>query len=385
MIKIERMLLQQITVYDYSDIKNEKELKVIVYYNNKNDISKILKQLKISEIYYYKIIKAVGLSITPKTILELSKYNVVEYITSASKVQTLMDRAKQTINISKWHENNILGQDKTLAIIDTGVAPHIDFLSYKNRIKFFHDFINDKKEFYDDNGHGTFVSGVALGNGFASGGKYCGIAPQSKLVMLKALDRNGEASALSVLKAMEWIFDNAKNYDIDVVCMSFGSNPLDKNDPLSLGVSSLIDNRGITVVVAAGNSGPESRTIKSPGVNNKAITVGGVDDRMGDNNLTVPDFSSRGPAYSFYKPDLLSPAVDIVSTSNDDNNIYTIMSGTSVATPIVAGTALLIKQIYPNLTPGQVKRLLLSNTILLPQNIGGGRNKQGYGVLKIKN
>ena len=60
------------------------------------------------------------------------------------------------------------------------------------------------------------------------------------------------------------------------------------------------------------------------------------------------------------------------------------MSGTSVATPIVAGTALLIKQMYPNYLPNQIKRYLMTKTITLPQSIGGGRNKQGYGILNLK-
>ena len=201
--------------------------------------------------------------------------------------------------------------------------------------------------------------------------------------MLKALDYNGEANAFDILRAMEWVYDNCDNYNIDCVCMSFGSNPLDKNDPLVMSANALTS-KGITIVAAAGNSGPEPRTIKSPGVSSKIITVGGVNDR--NQEFSVPDFSSRGPAYSIYKPDILAPAVDIQSLNYKDLDTipYTKMSGTSVATPIVAGTVLLIKQLNPYFTPQQTKRFITTKTITLPQSIGGGRNKQGYGVLNLK-
>lgn len=378
MTKIEKLLLNKIT-----SLSNEKFLDVVIYFNDYEKIKNLLKTYNINN-QYYEFINAIGARLNTRQIFSLSSHKVVEYITSASKVEALMDIAKKTINIEKLHCQNILGQNKTLAIIDTGIASHLDFLSFKNRIIYFYDFVNKKTNFYDDNGHGTFVSGVAAGNGFLSAGKYTGIAPMANIIMLKALDKRGEASAFNILDSMEWIYNYGKEYNIDAVCMSFGSNPLDRNDPLAMGANALY-NKGITVIAAAGNSGPEPRTIKSPGVSNKIITVGGVDDRQ--EQISVPDFSSRGPAYSIYKPDLLAPSVEIVSTNfeNVENIPYTTMSGTSVATPIVAGTVLLLKQINKDLTPLQIKRLLLKNTITLPQNIGGGRNKQGFGFLNLKN
>lgn len=377
MKKIEKTLLFNIFSCD-----SENKHNVIIFFNDYKKVYDLLKKKNI-ESKYFKFINGIGARMNINQIISLSKENVVEYITSASNVEALMDKARETININALHSQNILGQNRTLAIIDTGISPHIDFLSYTNRIIFFKDFVNDREGFYDDNGHGTFISGVAVGNGYASGGKYQGIAPKANLVMLKALDKNGEANAFNILSGMEWIYDNFKEYNIDAVCMSFGSNPLDKDDPLVIGANALVKS-GITVICAGGNSGPEPRTIKSPGVSNKVITVGGVNDREED--LIVPEFSSRGPAYSFFKPDILAPAVDIISTNYRDLEEvpYTTMSGTSVATPIVAGTVILLKQLKPDLTPIRIKNIITSNTLLLPSAIGGGRNKQGYGMLKIK-
>ena len=114
--------------------------------------------------------------------------------------------------------------------------------------------------------------------------------------------------------------DNRKKYNIKVVCMSFGSMVLSSNDPLITGAEVLWNN-GITVVAAAGNSGPESQTIKSPGASSKIITVGAINDnrkngKYNEDNFVIADFSSRGPILDNYKPDLVVPGVDIMGGCN---------------------------------------------------------------------
>ncbi|MGN1227965.1 MAG: S8 family serine peptidase, partial [Christensenellales bacterium] len=193
---------------------------------------------------------------------------------------------------------------------------------------------------------------------------------------IKALDKSGEASTFKVLDAMQWVYDNRKKYNIKVVCMSFGSEPLERNDPLSGGVESLWRS-GIVVVVAGGNSGPKHETIKSPGINQKAITVGGA-EIVGDDVFEVPSFSSRGPAKGFFKPDILAPAVEVISNNNAivDGKAYTRMSGTSVATPIIAGVCALLCQKFPNIRPEQVKSFILRHG----KSMGYGRNVEGFGL-----
>src|SRR5574344_2777788 len=164
--------------------------------------------------------------------------------------------------------------------------------------------------------------------------------------MCKAVDNMGELSAINILEAMQWIFDNRKKYNIRVVCMSFGSQPLESGDPLMLGAEALW-NSGVVVVAAAGNSGPEIRTIKSPGVSGKIITVGALNDGrdtgvIDKKNFKVAKFSSRGPAYNFYKPDCVACGVDIICTTCKNDDFYTTMSGTSVSTPIIAGACALL-------------------------------------------
>src|SRR5699024_3624198 len=116
----------------------------------------------------------------------------------------------------------------------------------------------------------------------------------------------------NILAAIQWVADHQKEYNIRVLSMSLGTEPkkLSGNDAMVKGVEALWD-RGITVVVAAGNSGPEPSTITSPGISPKVITVGAVDDkRTADiSDDTIADFSSRGPVGSRTKPDVVAPGV----------------------------------------------------------------------------
>jgi len=131
---------------------------------------------------------------------------------------------------------------------------------------------------------------------------------------------------------------------------------------------------GITVVSAAGNCGPNDNTIKSPGNDTYIITVGALDL----NSMQVAEFSSRGPTIYGHKPDLLAPAVDIISCNNKFLP-YTKMSGTSVATPIVAGVCAILKCKYPNITNKQIKNFLLSHCTKITGNI----DTEGAGFLRF--
>ncbi|MBQ8749609.1 MAG: S8 family peptidase [Clostridia bacterium] len=367
--KIDRNLIKA-----YCADNEERCVECIVYMNDMYLLKKRYRDIEI--IREYPFIKAVGIRIKVRDMLILSKDDNVKYISSQNIVKTQIEESKKILNIDRFYAENIYGQGIRVAIIDTGIEPMLDFVVPKNRIILFKDFVNGKESAYDDNGHGTFVSGVLLGNGLVSNGKYSGVAPFSELIAIKALDKSGEASTFKVLDAMQWVYDNKGKYNIKVVCMSFGSEPLERNDPLSAGVEALWRS-GIVVVVAGGNSGPKQGTIKSPGINPKAITVGGA-ETYEYNNFEVPAFSSRGPVKGFFKPDIVAPAVDIISNNNAivDGKGYTRMSGTSVATPMIAGVCALLCQKFPNIRPEQVKSYILKHG----KSMGYGRNVEGFGL-----
>ena len=99
----------------------------------------------------------------------------------------------------------------TVAVIDSGIYPHIDF---KNRIVAFKDFVNGRKNAYDDCGHGTHVSGIIAGSGYASHGRIRGICPSACLAGIKVLDRLGNGRIENVLDAAGWIISHQKGFEI---------------------------------------------------------------------------------------------------------------------------------------------------------------------------
>lgn len=352
----------------------------LLYVKNIESTERKLQNYKIEIVAKYPFINALTIKTNLKELKKILKMDSVKFMSSQLQVFALMNIAREILNIDTWGK----GENLTIAYIDTGISPHLDFTVGKNRIIKFIDLINYQIFPYDDNGHGTFVAGVGSGNGFVSNGKFAGICPKSNIVSIKALDSSGEANATKILEAMQWIYENFEKYKIQVVCMSFGSEPLGINDPIMKGAEKLWE-KGIIVVAAAGNSGPEYKTIKSPGISPKIITVGGFNDnRINENEYNpqyfeIANFSSRGPAFQFYKPDLVAPAVDI--TSCGINSFYTKLSGTSVATPMVAGLCTLLLQKYPTLMPTQIKQKLLKFCTPITFN----QNKEGNGFVTLPN
>ena len=351
-------------------------LDCFLYANNFTTIKTQLEQGDIKHIAY-PFMNCFYVQLKQSDILKFSKCKDINFITKSAKVSTLIDRAKQFINISKVSYNK--STLPTIAFIDTGISPHLDFLLPYNRIIHFKDLINHHNIPYDDNGHGTFISGVCCGNGICSNTKYSGIVPNANIVMIKALDKSGETNSQTIINAMQYIYNIRKKYNIKVVCMSFGADYSGVNDPLQKGAIALW-NSGIVVVAAAGNSGPNKNSIKSPGTGSRIITVGGLDDGRNDDIVKIADFSSRGPCESKFKPDIVAPSVDITSTSNKfSQQLYTTMSGTSVATPIIAGICAMLISKNLDSSPDKIKHLLLNMCTPLTHN----KNDEGYGYVKF--
>ncbi len=376
--KIDKVLLTGINAL--TNLKKD----CIVRLDNKTNISSFVKDNNINDYEYFSSINSLSCKLTTTDMYRLAGYDVVVHISSIAKVCTMVNIAKKIIGVGC----DIAYGDFSTVIIDTGLYPHLDFMLGKRcKIIKFIDFVNDKNYIYDDNGHGTFITSLLAGNGVLSGNKYSGIDKCSNIIVIKALDNNGETTALNILKSMQWVYDNIDKYNIKIVCMSFGSNVLEKNDPLIQGAEALWD-RGVVVVSACGNSGPKEATIKSPSASPKVISVGALDDnRIGDefniSSFKVAEFSSRGPILSNYKPDVIVSGVDVISSCNFPitKKFYERMSGTSVSTPIVAGVVSKLIKKYPNHTPDQIKRILINNCRI----INGDRNSEGYGWLDLHN
>lgn len=370
------------SLYKIATLSTDNSLQCLVYSNRLKQLKYMVEKYQLGTILTeYPFIQACQMQIPRENLDQIAQFALVEYMTSSTKVATCMNVTKQIIGLPDFSTN----RQFSCAVIDTGCDPVIDLnIPYKNIIHFV-DLVNAKDKMYDDNGHGTMVVSAITSQGTVSGGKYSGISKGIPCIMIKALDKNGETSSFTILKAMQWVIDHQKQYNIRVVCMSFGSMPLEKLDPMALGAEVLWD-QGIVVVSACGNSGPKEKSVKSPGISTKIITVGAMDDgRVGDqydpHRFKVADFSSRGPAYGNYKPDLIVSGVEVKTSCAYHllKKSYSTMSGTSIATPVVAGVVCHILQNHLTYTPDMVKRVLLSYCHPLTHN----RNEEGYGYLSF--
>lgn len=236
-------------------------------------------------------------------------------------------------------------------------------------------------------GHGTHVAGIVAGTGGQSGGSYRGVAPDARFVDVKVFSGPDQTNSDIVLRGLEWVLSNRDRLDIRVASMSLGGRPSDGTDALSRSVNVAVD-KGLVVVAAAGNAGPGPSTVASPGAAEKAITVGAVDKAK-----RIASYSSRGPTLDGrLKPDLVAPGSAITSTvppvsttsvaglvSGDRALFYGALSGTSMAAPHVSGVVALMLQVNPDLTPFEVKQILVATA----QDLGpaGRDNDTGYGFV----
>ena len=293
--------------------------------------------------------------------------------------------------------------------------------TYGSRVVYSQSFVPGTTDTSDLYGHGTHVAGIIAGAGWFSTGSnfthtFKGIAPNANIINLRVLDQNGVGSDSSVIAAIQTAISLKSTYNIRVINLSLGRQVYESYtvDPLCQAVEAAW-NAGIVVLAAAGNQGRNGSvgtagygTIAAPGNDPYVITVGvmktaNTPTRIDD---TIASYSSKGPtAYDYVvKPDIVAPGNQVVSTlapnasllgsptdvylneytnstttttssgGNNKNNkknsfstvatnaistSYMRLSGTSMATPVVSGAAVLLLEQNPNLTPDQVKARLM--------------------------
>ncbi|MET7311286.1 S8 family serine peptidase [Streptomyces sp. NPDC005571] len=263
------------------------------------------------------------------------------------------------------------GQGVDVAVLDTGIdAEHPDLAG---QIAASQSFVPEE-DVTDRHGHGTHVASTIAGTGAASDGKEKGVAPGADLHIGKVLSNAGSGAESWVLAGMEWA---AVDQHADIINMSLGNpTPSDGTDPLSAAVDRLSAETGALFVVAAGNTGTD-QSIGGPGAADAALTVGAV-----DSSDDVAWFSSQGPRVDgALKPEISAPGVDVLAARSQyaqfGEGSYLTFSGTSQATPHVAGAAALLAATHPGLTGSQLKDLLVSSSKQLPKynafQAGSGR------------
>jgi serine protease AprX len=314
-----------------------------------------------------------------------------------------------------------------VAIIDSGVYNHDDLqlpFSATSRIVYSESFVPGDPSTNDAYGHGTHVAGIIAGNGQDSqtgySEQYIGLAPNANIINLRVLDGNGAARDSQVISAIQRAIQLKNKYNIRVINLSLGRNVYESytQDPLCQAVEAAWK-AGIVVVVAAGNSGRDNSqgtkgygTIQAPGNDPNVITVGatktdGTPTRLDD---TIASYSSRGPTAVDHvvKPDLVAPGNRIISLQAPGSYLathypaldiqgpgvcvlgvcsagasgqYMRLSGTSMATPVVAGAAALMLQNDPTLTPDTIKARMMKTAWKGYPTSSWGYDLRGSGYL----
>ncbi|MFI8003476.1 S8 family serine peptidase [Streptomyces sp. NPDC086010] len=272
----------------------------------------------------------------------------------------LADTTEQIGAPRAWEAGNT-GQGVDVAVLDTGAdTGHPDLAG---RITATRSFVPDE-DVTDRNGHGTHVASTIAGTGAASAGKERGVADGAGLHIGKVLSDTGSGQDSWVLAGMEWA---ALDRHAKIINMSLGSGaPSDGTDPLSEAVDRLSARTGALFVVAAGNSA-EPGTIGGPGAADDALTVSAV-----DSSDDVAWFASQGPRVGDggLKPEISAPGVDVLAARSryvsEGEGSYRTLSGTSMATPHVAGAAALVASAHPGLSGAQLKDLLVSSSKRTP-------------------
>lgn len=297
----------------------------------------------------------------------------------------------------------VTGKNVTVAVLDTGVnAGHADLAGRVVQNVRLVDtqsaptgFVNPVPVENMSNsdlaaGHGTFVAGVIAASGASSAGKYGGVAPGARLLGLSA----GDVNLSGVLSGFDYLLEKGPAYNVRVVNCSFSANTVfDHNDPVNVATKMLTE-RGVNVVVSAGNTGAGNGTLNPYSVAPWVIGVGATDQ-----NGVLASFSSRGTfGGELQQPTLVAPGVNIASLRSAATTtsaggfatadvqrltpaelpFYTTASGTSFSAPQVAGAVALMLEANPSLQPAEIKDILARTATPLPKYFA---HETGAGML----
>lgn len=380
---------------------------------------------------------ALYFSATKQAINDLAIRRDIEIIGFNEKRYMLFDEEPRPANLTRGITSNVTqvnadqvwdmgytGQGVVVAVIDTGVNyNHLDLSDHLwdggDEYPFHgYDFVNEDNDPMDDHGHGTHCAGILCGDGTA--GAQTGIAPDATLMCIKVLDANGYGSSTDVCNAMQWAVENG----CDLISMSLGEENTDWAVwTLYRNTCEAVLDAGVMATCAAGNRGDGNYifvgdwnwrnlipdNVNAPGScpppyldSIQAVNPGGLSCSICVGAVNINDaaygLSSRGPVtwsytefgdypyssgssgFGLIRPDVCAPGVDIISADCWYPSGYTTMTGTSMATPCVAGCISLLLSKNINVTPAEICKALEETAVSLEE---GKSNTFGYGRVDV--
>lgn len=332
-------------------------------------------------------------SVPPKVLEKLLEYPQIDHICFDSYA-LLCGSSVQTANgVMLEGKYKLTGKNISIGIVDSGIYPHTDLKNPSNKIIKFVDLINNFNNPYDDNGHGTFISGIISSSGYSSNGMYRGIAEKSNIYMIKAFNNLGRGFISDILYSINLLIDESSQHNIRIICLPF--EILDYNEFVLSLFSKLfnkaVDNNIVSIVPSGHNTNTEN-SMRGIALLNNCITVGGLDTTSGKKPYIG---SSAGQSSKLEKPDLSAACVDICSLNSDINylserngqkvyprpldKLYTSYTGTSCAAAFISGICALLFENNSELTYKDIVSLLKTSCTLL----NFSKSIQGSGIINI--
>ncbi|MCY7296156.1 S8 family serine peptidase [Alteromonas sp. a30] len=325
----------------------------------------------------HRLVNTLVVEASEDNIEKIKAISGVKAVYEDRKVQAFLDESVPSIGANRvWRMKdssgrNITGEGIRVAILDTGVdythAALGRCLGVNCKVMGGYDFVSDDDDPYDENGHGTHVASIVASSSWVSG-----VAPDAKIYAYRVLDENADGFVSTIIQGIERSVDPDQNPAtddaVDIINMSLGGGG--SFDDILSQASNEAFLEGVLVVAAAGNDG-DYESIGSPAAAEHVLTVGSVND------LAIPSsFSSKGSAKgtSYIKPEISAPGENITAASPRHN--LKELSGTSMASPHVAGAAALLMQAKPKLSVFEIKSQLISGALELqyePYVVGSGR------------
>jgi len=301
--------------------------------------------------------------------------NIFSKITNKGKISSVQGSSFLDDSVASWgiHATNILktkftGKGVNMAILDTGFnLKHPDFVGRSITSK---SFIRGQRV-NDQNGHGSHCTGILTGDIKKLTGRRYGVAKDANIFIGKVLSNAGDGSDSGILAGMEWAITNG----CKIISMSLGAS-VEPNEDFSNIYNDLAKkalSKGTLIIAAAGNDSRRDRDKIAP-VNHPANCPAIMAVAAVDNHSNVANFSCGGINPNGGQVDIAAPGVDIYSSwkSPDD---YNSISGTSMATPYVAGIAALYWEENPKATASDIWLYLIQNAkrlILNASDVGAG-------------
>lgn len=357
--------------------------------NLTESVANKLKTSKDALIYSLNSINSICAYLSPNSILRLAELPEVNFMTFDNFAYSSTFSSSSQKSMTLKLTSKYTGKNICIGIVDSGVFPHPDLFFNKKAISKFLDLVNCMSHPYDDNGTGTFLTGIIRGNGKT----FKGIAPNCSIYSIKVFNSLGKAYISDIFKAIEQLIKDSLEFNIKIICLPF---EISTEDTFILSTFDKLFRKavelGIIIVVPTGSAMTEKDSIRSFATLSSCLTIAGID---ATSNPKIYKYSSCGPCSNFYKPDFSAPCVNICSLNSDKLYIserdglklypnkltspYTSFTGTGASAAYVCGICALLFEKDNSLSFKDISSLLKSSCTML----NCPKWQQGEGVLDI--